>query len=89
MVIKFKKANDSQLYQIEGSNLTLLKVAIIIYLGTESAFHIFQKTIDNDLLRYYPQESDRNNLVKRNYNNYRAEYSSEISECIKTIKPIE
>lgn len=88
MKIRFKKASESQLYEIEGSNLTIIKVAIIINCGTENAFHIFQKQLDNNILLYLPLESDRDNLVNRSFKKYKAEYGKEISECIKSIKPI-
>ncbi len=88
MIIKFKKANELQLYQIEGENLTLIKVSIIIHYGTENAFHIFQKVWDNGILLYCPQESDLNNLVNRNYKKYTDEYSTEIINCISSIKKI-
>ncbi len=88
MLIKFKKANDNQLYQIEGSNLTLIKVAIIIHYGTENAYQVFHKIVDNNILLYLPEISDRDNLVKRSFKKYEAEYSKEIKECIKSIKKI-
>ncbi len=88
MTIKFKKANEDQLYQISGSNETLMKVAIIIHYGTEGAYHIFERVLEDGPLLYCPEASDRNNLVNRNFKKYTAEYSSEITDCINSIKKI-
>ena len=88
MKINFKKANNPQLYEITGENLTLIKVAIVIHYGTDNAYHVFQKVVDNNLLLYLPEMSDRDNLVKRSYKKYVSEYSGEIKKCIESIKEI-
>ena len=89
MIIKFKKFNESQLYEIEGENLTLIKVSIVVHYGSDTAFHVFQKTLDNNILLYLPNEEYRNNLVKRNFDKYVTESNSKIQECIKSIKKID
>lgn len=88
MKIKFKISDNIQLYDIEAETLTLIKVSLIVKYGKETAFHIFQKKLDNNVLFYCPDDRCLQNLVGRNFNSYVDENHKEILSCINSIKEI-
>ena len=88
MTIKFKLANEQELYTIEGENLTLIKVALIERSSDLLAYHIFQKKLEDSILLFCPTMRDLQNLVKGNYKNYVSANRVEITEAINSIKEL-
>lgn len=88
MIIQFKKADQQELYTIEGDNLTLIKVAIIEHTKELTAYHLFQKKLEDSILLFCPTIRDLQNLVKGNYTNYISANRVAITEAINSIKEI-
>jgi hypothetical protein len=86
MKIKFKVAHQDELLSVEGPDLTMIKVALILTYGRSTAIHIFQKKLEDSLLLYCPTEADLNNLVKRSFQGYVAENVTELLKIKETIK---